>query len=328
MWYAPALATLVLMLSACALPPASGVGSDPSPTPTPSASAATPIPQAIRVYDFGHVTHLDPRDQLFDRLAAAAGAVLANRFEEEATSSEHYVRNVKAGAGFGDASQTALELVYASPSARVGSEGAYTHVFSAFGDVRPNPLSPPDYTTEAIVGTDGRYDRLLSTKAGREAERLKQVLTLVVLRPAPGKGLWPNPSDENRVNRVGGDFLQALGHSRTFRRDRWLSGEYEAVARMHLAPELAQPRAVGAAVAGGLDRDRGHRLGGPRRQGTRQPCHAHDGTHRERSSVRPRPPARAARVTARGAGMEDNRNQTVSQAGTAAPRLTFRVVPE
>ncbi len=234
------LVIFALVLSACGEPMPPSVGSGGGGGAESGPNPAAPQPKVINVYDFGHVTRLEPGTGLFGRMGEAVRkVVVGHRFEVEGSgSSEPYVRNVKEGGGFGDASQRALELIYPEPGLRLGEYGPYTHVFMPFGQVRPEPLVQ-NTKVKFAVG-NGRYDLPLSTRARDEVTDLLNVLNLVILRPAPGKGFGPGwtRKQEAEVMRVPADFLEAVGLSRTYRGDRALSREYEGVARLHLAPEL------------------------------------------------------------------------------------------
>lgn len=117
------LVIFALVLSACGEPMPPSVGSGGGGGAESGPNPAAPQPKVINVYDFGHVTRLEPGTGLFGRMGEAVRkVVVGHRFEVEGSgSSEPYVRNVKEGGGFGDASQRALELIYPEPGLRLES---------------------------------------------------------------------------------------------------------------------------------------------------------------------------------------------------------------
>ncbi len=250
------LAALAVLVSACGAPtatagpaaPASGTPSmegETSPTialaPVGTTGAQDELSAAgVAVYEFGRVKRFGSGSAVTVRLAKALERELARGIRDVEQAERHpeivqeYVERVKRGRLVGDVELEGIEITYPGTGVRVGDR-RYTRFFAVHRVETTAEYTP----VRLMLGDSRRYDRAVYVGMPPTAP-LRTALEVAFLHPPertlPTASSW---KDQEWLGEVAEDFLEAAIRWAQSRGDTVAAGEYESVARTHLAPGLA-----------------------------------------------------------------------------------------
>ncbi len=210
-------------------------------TPVGTAGAQDePSAASIAVYEFGRVKRFGSGSAVTVRLAKALERELGRGIRDVEETKRHpeivqeYVERVKRGRPVGDVELEGIEITYPGPGVRVGDRH-YARVFAVHRVDTTAEYTP----VRLMLGDRRRYDRAVYLGMPPTAP-LRTALDIAFLHP-PERTPQTESSrkDKERLGEVAEAFLEAAIRWAQSRGDAVAAGEYESVARAHLAPELA-----------------------------------------------------------------------------------------